>query len=50
MPARDDLQLSHEQRHFITAMEAQPDTQLRDFDVLRKVALTFAGSKKDRSE
>jgi len=50
MPLRDDLTLTQEQRHFITAMEAQPDVQAQEVDVLRKVAANFAGRKKDRNE
>jgi hypothetical protein len=50
MPVRDDLLLSQEHRSFITAMEAQPDVQASEIDVLRKVAAAFAGRKKDRNE
>jgi hypothetical protein len=50
MPSRDDLVLTQEQRSFITAMEAQPDIQASEIDVLRKVAAAFAGQKKDRKE
>lgn len=50
MPAKEDLTLSQEQKHYITAMEAQTDFKSHEIDVLYKVATAFAGKQKDRSE